>query len=89
MSDEQTIQIQRLSAALEVSGNTIKHLEKKLATMQDLIVRMEHDKKNWQQQKIAQEEIIRRQLALADQEKQSLQERIVELKTEIRELKSA
>ena len=89
MSDEQKMQIQRLNAALEVSGRTIKDMEKRLAIMQELVTRMEHDKRNWEQVRTAQESIIRKQLEFADQEKQKLQERIVELKKEIRELKSA
>jgi hypothetical protein len=89
MSDEQTYQIQRLNAALEVSGRTIKSMESKLAVMQDLVVRMEHDKKNMQQARIGSEEIIRKQLEFADQEKAKLQDEIMELRRQIKELKSA
>lgn len=89
MSDEQTYQIQRLNAALEVSGRTIKSMEQRLAAMQDLVTRMEHDKKNWQQIRAAQEEIIKRQLAFADEEKAKLQNEIIALRQEIKELKAA
>lgn len=89
MSDEQTYQIQRLNAALEVSGRTIKSMESKLAVMQDLVARMEHDKKNMQQARIGSEEIIRKQLEFADQEKAKLQDEIMELRRQIKELKSA
>lgn len=89
MSDEQTYQIQRLNAALEVSGRTIKSMEQRLAAMQDLVTRMEHDKKNWLQVKAAQEEIIKRQLQFADEEKAKLQNEIIELRQEIKALKAA
>ena len=89
MSDEQTYQIQRLNAALEVSGRTIKSMEEKLARMQDLVTRMEHGKKNMQQARIGSEEIIRKQLEFADQEKAKLQDEIMELRRQIKELKSA
>lgn len=89
MSDEQTYQIQRLNAALETSGRTIKNMEQKLARMQDLVQRMEHDKKNWEQVKVAQEEIIKKQLGFADQEKVILQNEIMELRQKIKDLKAA
>lgn len=87
--DNKEYQIQRLSAALEVSGNTIKSMEKKLAQMQDLIQRMEHDKNNWQQIKVAQEEIIKKQLEFADRDKEKLQNEIMELRQVIKDLKAA
>lgn len=89
MTDEQTYQIQRLSAALEVSGNTIKSMEKKIATLQDLVVRMEQDKKNWEKQKPMQEKIIKQQLQFADREKEQLQNEIMELRQKIKDLKAA
>lgn len=84
MSDEQTYQIDRLGKALEVSSRTIQSLEKKVATLQDLVVRMEHDKRNWEQQKVLQEQIIKQQLATADIEKRSLQEKIIELRERLK-----
>jgi CO/xanthine dehydrogenase FAD-binding subunit len=89
MNDDKEYQIQRLSAALDVSGKTIKSMEVKLKTMQDLVVRMEHEKRNWEQQKISQEMIIKNQLQFSDQEKEKLQGEIIELRREIKELKSA
>jgi hypothetical protein len=88
MDDNKDYQIQRLNSALEVSGRTIKSMEKKLARMQDLVTRMEHDKNNWQQIKVASEEIIRKQLEFADQEKAKLQDEIIELRRQIKELKA-
>jgi len=89
MSDEQTYQIGRLNAALETSGNTIVTLEKKLAVLQDLIGRMEHDKKNMEQIKLATEEIIKKQLEFADKEKEKLQNEIMELRQTIKDLRAA
>lgn len=84
MSDEQAYQISSLGKALEVSGRTIKSLEKKVASLQDLIMRMENDKKQREQQRVAQEQIIQQQLAVADIEKRSLQEKIMELRERLK-----
>ena len=84
MSDDKDFQIQRLSSALETSGNTIKSLEQKVSRLQQLVTLMEHEKKNWEQQKIAQEHIIKQQLSNSDAEKRILQEEIISLKTRLK-----
>lgn len=89
MSDNYEYEISTLNAALKVSNRTIKSLEEKLGSLQKLIERMEHDKKNMVQIKIASEEIIKRQLAFSDGEKAKLQNEIMELKSQIKELKAA
>jgi len=84
MSDEQTYQIQRLSSALEVSSNTIKSLEEKLSRLQHLVALMEQDKKNWEQQKITQDIIMKQQLLNSDAEKRVLQEEIISLRSRLK-----
>lgn len=89
MTDDKEYQIQRLSAALEVSGRTIKSMEEKLRRMQDLVTRSEHEKRNWERAKIGQEQIIKQQLQFSDTEKEKLQNEIMELRQVIKDLKSA
>ena len=85
MSDEQTYQIQKLSKALEVSGNTIRSLEAKIARLQQLVTLMEHDKNNLEQQKTAQDYIIKQQLQNSDAEKRILQDEIMSLRARLKD----
>jgi len=89
MSDEQTIQIQKLSAALDVSNRTIKALEKKIADAAQLFAIHEQEKKAWAEQKILQEKIIQQQLQIADQEMKKLEAEIIDLRERIKVLKAA
>lgn len=84
MSDEQKIQIDRLSRALEVSGNTIKSLEKKVANAQQIIALFEQEKKQWTQQKVLQDQIIQQQLAASDGNVRKLESEILDLRAKIK-----
>lgn len=84
MSDEQVYQIQKLSKALEVSGNTIKSLEARLARLQQLVTLMEHDKNNLEQQKVSQEYIIKQQLQNSDAARRILEEEIISLRARLK-----
>ena len=89
MSDEQTIQIQKLSAALDVSANTIKALEKKVADAQQLFAIHEAEKEQWTQQKVMRDRIIQQQLQAADNEKRRLEDEIIQLREQVKALKAA
>jgi hypothetical protein len=84
MSDEQTMQIQKLSAALEVSGNTIRSLEKRVKDAQQIISILESEKKAWSEQKVLQEKIIQQQLQSGDSKTRELEKEIIELKRRLK-----
>lgn len=84
MSDDKEYQIQKLSKALELQGQTIMRLEQKVETAKAYVSVMEREKKQWMEQKALQEKIIQQQLALADQEKRKLQDEILELRAKLK-----
>jgi hypothetical protein len=85
MSDNKEFQIQQLSSALSVSGQTIQTLEKRISDAQQIIFIMEQEKKQWQQQKVLQDRIIKQQLVAADADKSRLQDEILELRAKLKE----
>jgi hypothetical protein len=85
MSDNKEFQIQQLSSALSVSGQTIQTLEKRISDAQQIIFIMEQEKKQWQQQKVLQDQIIKQQLVAADADKSRLQDEILELRAKLKE----
>lgn len=84
MSDEQIHQIATLSKAMEVQGNTIKSLEKKLRDAQSIISILEQEKKNWAEQKVIQNRVMQQQLAINDGTVRVLQDQIIELKDRLK-----
>lgn len=84
MSDDKDYQIQRLSQALETSGRTIKELEKQVANARQMLAISEAEKKQWQQEKLLQERIIKQQMVAADAEKNRLQNEIMELRGKLK-----
>jgi len=84
MSDDKEFQIQRLSQALEVSNRTIKSLEERISNAAQLLKIAEQEKKNWEQQKILQDRIMKQQLEAADAEKRKLEQEIMELRVKLK-----
>lgn len=83
--DNKEYMIQRLNSALETSQRTIQMLEKKLDSAKALISIFEREKKQWKEQQVIQDRIIKQQLEFADTEKEKLQEEIMELRAKLKE----